>query len=181
MAKSANNALMEKLKKVTAKAVSQKSLKETDFFDLDKWGAPLDEMIFNIALSGKVRSGGITPGVTVLAGQSKSYKTISGIFMVHAFLEKYKEGICIFYDSEYGGAQYWDMVGVDTSRVMHTPIKNIEELKFDMQKKLDQISEGDKIIFFIDSIGMLASKKEALDALNENAAADMTRDRKSVV
>jgi hypothetical protein len=41
--------------------------------------------------------------------------------------------------------------------------------------QIDGFEKGDKIMFFIDSIGNLASKKEVEDALKENAAADMTR------
>jgi len=41
--------------------------------------------------------------------------------------------------------------------------------------KLEEINRGEKIIIFIDSIGGLASKKEVEDALEEKAAADMTR------
>jgi RecA/RadA recombinase len=58
---------------------------------------------------------------------------------------------------------------------MHIPIMHIEELKFDIAKRLDEIKRGDKIIIFIDSVGNLASKKEVEDALNEKAVADMTR------
>ncbi|QGZ13859.1 recombinase [Rhizobium phage RL38J1] len=168
------NELMKRLKKATAKATDTKSLSETDFFDY-KYCAPSDIYLFNLVTSGRLRDSGIGPGVTILSGQSRTYKTVTGINFVHAFLEKFKDGFCVFYDSEMGGPGYWDMVGADSDRVLHVTIQNIEELKFDMAKKLAEIKMGDKVIFFIDSIGMLASKKEALDALNENAAADMTR------
>jgi hypothetical protein len=41
--------------------------------------------------------------------------------------------------------------------------------------QLGEVTRGDKVIFLIDSIGNLASKKEVEDALNEKSAADMTR------
>jgi ribosomal protein L21E len=40
---------------------------------------------------------------------------------------------------------------------------NIEELKFDISKQLQEIKKGDKVIIFIDSVGNLASKKEVKD------------------
>ncbi|QIG68066.1 RecA-like recombination protein [Rhizobium phage RHph_Y68] len=166
--------LINRLKKATAKAVETKTLSETDFFDY-KYCAPSDVYIFNLATSGRILDSGIGPGATILSGQSKTYKTVTGINYVKAFLDKFEDAICVFYDSELGGPGYWDMVGVDMNRVVHIVIQNIEELKFDMAKKMNELKHGDKVIFFIDSLGMLASKKEALDALNENAAADMTR------
>jgi hypothetical protein len=165
---------MKRLKKATAKAVETKSLAETDFFDF-KYCAPSDIYIFNLATSGRLLDSGIGPGVTILSGMSKTYKTVAGINYVKAFLDKFQEAVCVFYDSEFGGPGYWDMVGVDMNRVVHIGIRNIEELEFDIAKKLHELQDGDKVIFFVDSLGMLASKKEALDALAENGAADMTR------
>ena len=169
--------LLKKLKKVTAKATDSKTLSETDFFD-SKYCAPSDIPIFNLAVSGRLLSSGIGPGVTVASGMSKTFKTITGINYVKAYMDKFPEAVCVFYDSELGGPGYWEMTGVDTDRVIHTVIRNVEELSFDMAKKLDSIEKGEKVIFFIDSIGMLASKKEAVSAVEENSAEDMTRAKK---
>jgi hypothetical protein len=96
--------------------------------------------------------------------------------MVSAFQKKFPEGIVIFYDSEFGSTEdYFKANDVDPERVLHCPITNIEELKFDIMNQIDTFEKNDKIMFFIDSIGNLASKKEVEDALKENAAADMTR------
>lgn len=167
--------LLKRLKKATAKAVETKVMSQTDYYDYDKYGAPSDLLIYNLALSGKLRRAGLTPGVTILSGQSKSYKTVSGIQLVKAYMDKYEDAVCIFYDSELGGPGYWEAAGIDTDRVVHIVIRHLEELKFDLQKKLDEIKHGEHVIFFIDSIGMLASKKELLDAQNEHSAQDMTR------
>ena len=82
----------------------------------------------------------------------------------------------LFYDSEFGSPQsYFEAFGIDTSRVLHTPIVDVEQLKFDLVSQLDNIERGDKVIIVIDSIGNLASKKELEDALNEKSVADMSR------
>jgi RecA/RadA recombinase len=82
----------------------------------------------------------------------------------------------LFYDSEFGSPQsYFESFGIDTSRVLHTPITDVEQLKFDLVGQLESIERGDKVIVVIDSIGNLASKKELEDALNEKSVADMTR------
>ena len=82
----------------------------------------------------------------------------------------------LFYDSEFGSPQsYFESFGIDTSRVLHTPIVDVEQLKFDLVGQLDNIDRKDKVIVVIDSIGNLASKKELEDALNEKSVADMSR------
>ena len=65
--------------------------------------------------------------------------------------------------------------GIDTSRVLHIPIEHLEQLKFDISKRLEQIERGERVIIFIDSVGNLASKKEVEDALEEKSVADMSR------
>ena len=67
----------------------------------------------------------------------------------------------LFYDSEFGSPQaYFKQFDIDTSRVLHTPITNVEELKFDLIGQLDNLDRKDNVIVVIDSIGNLASKKE---------------------
>ena len=82
----------------------------------------------------------------------------------------------LFYDSEFGSPQsYFETFGIDTTRVLHTPITDVEQLKFDLVGQLENIDRGDKVVIVIDSIGNLASKKELEDALNEKSVADMSR------
>lgn len=131
--------------------------------------------MINVALSGKL-DGGITSGLTVLAGPSKHYKTSFGLLMLKAYQDKYPESVTLFYDSEFGSPQrYWESFGIDMSRVLHIPIKNIEELKFDLITQLEEISSKDKVFIMIDSVGNLASKKEVDDAKDSKSVADMTR------
>ena len=66
-----------------------------------------------------------------------------------------------FYDSEFGTTpEYLKQYKIDTDRVVHVPIEHIEQLKFDIVKRLEQIDKKDKVFIFIDSLGNLASKKE---------------------
>jgi RecA/RadA recombinase len=91
-------------------------------------------------------------------------------------LDKYPDAALLFYDSEFGTPQsYFDSFGIDTERVLHTPLTDIEQLKFDIMAQLTQLERGDKLIIVIDSIGNLASKKEVEDALAEKSVADMSR------
>ena len=96
--------------------------------------------------------------------------------MAGAYLKEHKDAVLLFYDSEFGSPQsYFEAFGIDTSRVLHTPITDVEQLKFDLVGQLDNIDRKDKVIIVIDSIGNLASKKELEDALNEKSVADMSR------
>jgi len=129
----------------------------------------------NVALSGSV-DGGVSPGLTVLAGPSKHFKTSFALLMASAYLNAKKDAIILFYDSEFGSPQsYFQQFGIDPARVLHTPVANVEELKFDLINQLEEIDRKDDVIVVIDSIGNLASKKELEDAINEKSVADMSR------
>lgn len=129
----------------------------------------------NIALFGEL-DGGITSGLTVIAGPSKHFKSNIGLIGVAAYLRKYPDAVCLFFDNEFGSPpDYFKAQGVDISRVIHCPFVDIEELKFEIIKKLDAIERGDRVIIFIDSVGNAASKKEVEDAREEKSSADMTR------
>ena len=129
----------------------------------------------NVALSGNL-DGGLTPGLTMWAGPSKHFKTAFSLLMAKSYMDKYSESVLLFYDSEFGTPQsYFDTFGIDTERVIHTPLTDIEQLKFDIMKQLEGIDRGDRVMIIIDSIGNLASKKEVEDALEGKSVADMSR------
>ena len=131
--------------------------------------------MINVALSGSL-DGGLSSGLTVLAGPSKHFKTSFALLMASAYLQKHKDAVLLFYDSEFGSPQsYFESFDIDTSRVLHTPVTNIEELKFDLVNQLETIERKDKVVVIIDSVGNIASKKELEDALNEKSVADMSR------
>ena len=165
--------IMDKLKK-NSKSDFSSVLADSKFFN-EKDMVPTNVPMINVALSGSM-DGGLAPGLTVLAGPSKHFKTSFGLIMASAYLKKYKDAVLLFYDSEFGSPQaYFEQFDIDTSRVLHTPITNVEELKFDIIGQLEAIERGDKIIVMIDSVGNLASKKELEDAINEKSVADMSR------
>jgi len=165
--------IMDKLKK-NSKLKNTEILSESKFFN-EKDMTPTPVPMVNVALSGSI-DGGLSPGLTVLAGPSKHFKTSFALLMAAAYMDQHKDAVMLFYDSEFGSPQsYFEQFGVDTSRVLHTPITNVEELKFDMMGQLEGLDREDKVIIVIDSIGNLASKKEMEDALNEKSVADMSR------
>ncbi len=167
------NSLLERMK-TTSKISLAEVMTESKIFQQSDPISTSVPMI-NVALTGKL-DGGITSGLTVLAGPSKHYKTSFGLLMLKAYQDKFPDSITLFYDSEFGSPQaYWDSFGIDMSRVLHIPIKNVEELKFDLVTQLEGITSKDKVFIMIDSIGNLASKKEVDDARDSKSVADMTR------
>src|SRR5210317_1875058 len=168
-----NMSIMDKLKKNSK--VKETSILSKSILFAEKDIITTEVPMVNVALSGDI-DGGLTSGLTVLAGPSKHFKTSFALLMGAAYLKQYEDAVMLFYDSEFGSPQsYFESFGIDTSRVLHTPITDVEQLKFDLVGQLESIERGDKVIVVIDSIGNLASKKELEDALNEKSVADMTR------
>lgn len=165
--------LLERLKK-------NSTIKESEILNKSKFFAKKDMIqtsvpMMNVALSGSLE-GGFTPGLTVFAGPSKHFKTAFTLLLTKAYIDKYPDAVVLFYDSEFGSPQaYFDNFGIDTSRILHTPITDIEQLKFDIMSQINNISRGEQVIIIIDSVGNLASKKEVDDALEGKSVADMTR------
>lgn len=167
------SSLMDRLKK-NSKIKETSSMLESSFFQA-RPEVPTEVPALNIALSGSL-NGGLQSGLTVVAGPSKHFKSSICLVMAAAYLKKYDDAVILFYDSEFGSPHsYFEAFGVDTNRVIHSPITDIEQLKFDIMAQLQEIKKGDRVFILVDSIGNLASKKEVEDAINEKAVADMSR------
>lgn len=165
--------ILQKLRKNT-------TIKETEILNESKFFSSKDMIqtpvpMINVALSGRL-DGGLTPGLTVFAGPSKHFKTAFSMLLAKSYMEKYSDAAILFYDSEFGAPEgYFQSFGIDTSRVVHTPITDIEQLKHDLMAQLNNIERGDHVIVVVDSVGNLASKKEVDDALEGKTVADMSR------
>lgn len=164
---------MEKLKK-NSQVKMTSAIEDSVIFN-DQDTIVTDVPMINVALSGDL-NGGMHSGLTVLAGPSKHFKSSFALLIAAAYQRKHPDGVILFYDSEFGTPlQYFKTFGVDTSRVVHTPIMDIEELKFDIISQLEELQRNDKVLILIDSIGNLASKKEVEDAKEKKSVADMSR------
>ena len=165
--------LLEKLNK--SSTIKETAILAKSQFFLDKDMIITEVPMVNVALSGSL-DGGLTPGLTMFAGPSKHFKTAFALLMASAYMKKYSDAVVLFYDSEFGTPQkYFETFNIDTSRVLHTPITDVEQLKHDIMVQLQQIQKGDKVIIILDSIGNLASKKEVDDATEGKTVADMSR------
>lgn len=164
--------LIERLQKKTT--IKSSIIDDSDFFkDPDFVNLPVPMM--NVALSGSFDKG-LAHGLIQIAGPSKHFKSSYGLLMVKSYMDHHKDATCVFFDNEWGSPKdYFESFGIDTARVLHCPFKDIEQLKFDCVAQLEELTEKDNVIFFIDSIGNAASKKELQDAIDRNTAADMSR------
>jgi RecA/RadA recombinase len=165
--------ILDKIKKNTT--IKESAILSQSKFFTKKDMIPTSIPVINVALSGRL-DGGLTPGLTMWAGPSKHFKTAFSLLMARSYLDKYPDAALLFYDSEFGTPQsYFDSFGIDTERVLHTPITDLEQLKFDVMQQINNIDRGDRVMIVIDSIGNLASKKEVEDALEGKSVADMSR------
>lgn len=175
--------LIERLKKASTSDVAE-VLSQSAFMN-NKEVTRTNIPALNIALSGTI-DGGLSSGLTVLAGPSRHFKSNLGLIMVASYLRKFPDAVCIFVDTEFGITPgYLKSMGVDPERVLHIKCESVERMKFEMANQLRALRDAkaarkksephDRVIFFIDSIGNAASIKEIDDAENEKSVADMTR------
>lgn len=170
------SSLMTKMLKATGKDSRSSILTQSKFFDKKPLCTTRVPMA-NLLMSGLI-NGGITAGITMVVGDSRTFKTNMCLFIVSEYMRKYPEAICVFVDSEFGAASaYFKTFGIDTDRVMHVPVENIEQMTFECTQILNSVDKDEKVIFFIDSISQVSSKKEAADALEGKGTTDMTRAR----
>lgn len=155
------------------------SIEKSKYFNKEDEFTVTEIPLLNVGLSGEI-NGGLSSGVTMIAGEPKRFKTLYGLIMVKAFLDKHKDGVCLYYDTEGGaGKRYFESLGLDITRIVWTPCLNVEELKHEVSNQLEALKNADetnnKVIIFVDSIGNPPSKKEIADAIEGSDKADMTR------
>ena len=83
---------MDKLKK-NSKLKTTEILSQSKFFTDVEMTSTSVPMI-NVALSGSTE-GGLAPGLTVLAGPSKHFKTSFALLMAGAYLDKHKDAVML--------------------------------------------------------------------------------------
>jgi len=148
---------------------------ESDIYTV-KESIPTPIPVINLVLSGKFFDGGISKGLTVVAGASKSFKTMISLLCLKTYLDEYDDAIGMLYDSEFSFTpEYLKTFDIDMDRVFVTPITDIDKLKNDIVNQIDAIEQGERVFILIDSIGNLASLKEISDAQDGKSTMDMSR------
>ena len=119
----------------------------------------------------------------ILSGQSSTAKSYFADYLIKSYLDKYKKGIVILFETEGSSiAQTAKEIGIDMTRVIIEPVREVEELhkliiRYCEDIEADYLKTGKRtqLTFVIDSLGMLSSKKELDDKLAGNDVSDMTR------
>ena len=135
--------------------------------------------IFNALLSGSIYDGLPNNKITALAGESATGKTFFALGMCKQFLKDNPDSAVIYFESE--SAITKDMIedrGIDSSRIVIVPVTTIQEFRTQSIKILDQYIDDKtdmKMLFVLDSLGMLSTTKEIEDTAAGSETKDMTR------
>ncbi len=137
--------------------------------------------IFNALLSGSLYGGLPSNKITAIAGESATGKTYFALGMVKQFLEDHKESAVFYFESE--SALSKDMIesrGIDSSRVVIVPVVTVQQFRNQAISILDKYAESPKskrpkMMFVLDSLGMLSTTKEIEDTAEGKETKDMTR------
>lgn len=165
--------------------ISKKDIISIEDFEKEKSFISTGIYVVDSLLSKSVLKGGIPNNkITLIAGPKQTGKSFISMSIAR---NAQKQGYNIIWiDTEYSIEKSdFDMYGIDTSDpdkfiLIRTNI--VEKIKIFMTTILDSMVklkdsgvDVSKTIFFIDSIGMLASEKEKEDSLKMASRQDMTR------
>lgn len=165
--------------------ISKKDIISIEDFEKEKSFISTGIYVVDSLLSKSVLKGGIPNNkITLIAGPKQTGKSFISMSIAR---NAQKQGYNIIWiDTEYSIEKSdFDMYGIDTSDpdkfiLIRTNI--VEKIKIFMTTILDSMVklkdsgvDVSKTIFFIDSIGMLASEKEKEDSLKMASKQDMTR------
>ena len=135
--------------------------------------------IFNALLSGSIYDGLPNNKITALAGESATGKTYFALGMCKQFLDDNPDAAVIYFESE--SAVTKEMIesrGIDSSRIVVVPVTTVQEFRTQSIRILDQYIEDKtdmKMLFVLDSLGMLSTTKEIEDTAKGSETKDMTR------
>lgn len=134
----------------------------------------------NALFSGSIYGGIPDNKCTGLAGESATGKTYFALGLVSSFL-KQDNSACVYFDSE--AAVTKEMMkshDIDPSKVAISEPESIQDFKTKALRYLNAYEKLDpktrpRIIFVLDSLGMLPTDKEVDDAVEGSDKRDMTR------
>lgn len=170
---------------------NREQFKITDYISMGNYCA-------NLHMTGSMFKGIPNNKVTMFAGETGSGKTY---LTLNAVLQALRKGYSVFFfDTEnaiddttlesFGIFEYWDLNPDSVHENFFTLIKVniVEDLIHQMTGTVDMLVDAykngdydldrDKVMFAIDSIGMLATRKEIEDNKAQKEKADMTKAKK---
>lgn len=137
--------------------------------------------ILNALLSGSIYGGVPDNKITAFAGESATGKTFFVLGIVRAFLDKNENGAVVYYDTEAAVTKaMMESRGIDTSRVIIAEPDTIQKFKTHALKLIEAYEKQPedtrpKMMFVLDSLGLLSTSKEMEDSLDGKDVRDMTK------
>jgi RecA/RadA recombinase len=137
--------------------------------------------ILNALLSGSIFGGVSDNKITAFAGESAVGKSFFVLGIVRAFLDKNPTAIVVYYDTEAAVTKkMMSERGIDVERVIIAEPDTIQKFKTHALKLIEAYektseSERPKMMFVLDSLGMLSTSKEMEDSLDGKDTRDMTK------
>lgn len=128
--------------------------------------------------------GGVPLGKRIaFSGESSTAKSFFSAYIMKSFLNAHEDGIVVLFETEGSSiAQQADEIDIDKSRMIIEPVSIIEEMHTIYLNYLKRIEddyfktkERTKVLFVLDSLGMLSSNKEIEDKESGKNTRDMTR------
>lgn len=137
--------------------------------------------ILNAVLSGSIYGGVPDNKVTAFAGESATGKTYFVLGVVKSFLDADKTAGVVYYDTEAAVTKgMMEERGIDTSRVIISEPDTIQKFKTHALKMLEAYEKQPedkrpRMMFVLDSLGLLSTTKEMEDSLEGKETRDMTK------
>ena len=152
-------------------------IEHNTFSEVDEW-IPTGNFLLNAQISGSLFGGVPNSRSLGLVGDPETGKTYMCLNIAR---EAQKMGYDIIYCETEGAVDRKNVarMGVDTMRLRYQPIRTVNDFKhftvtvIDMISKARAAGENPKIMIFLDSLGMLNTKKELDDAMAGKEASDM--------
>lgn len=155
------------------------------------WYIDTGNYMLNALLSGSIYKG--LPGNKIVgfAGQPSSGKSYLTLHLIKNFLALNENYKVVYIDTEGAlDTTSLKIVGMDTDRIVHQPIKELEIIKNELAQTLETVKEElkknknftkeNKYLFIIDSLGMPPTTSEIDNSLNNDTKEDMGKRNKLI-
>lgn len=119
------------------------------------------------------------------SGESSTAKSFFLAHIIKAFLLKYPEATVILFETEGSSILQQALeIGIPIDRIIIEPVSVVEDLHESFLNYIDKLEtdylktkERTQVLFALDSLGMLSSRKEIADKLSQKDTTDMTRSK----
>lgn len=134
----------------------------------------------NALLSGTIYGGVADNKITGFGGDPSTGKTFFVLSIVKHFLDSDPEAGVVYYDTEAAVTkEMMESRGVDTKRVILAEPQTIQQFRTHALKLIDKYEgmgkKRPRLMFVLDSLGMLSTTKELEDMVAGNETRDMTK------